>query len=241
MRMPRFQKFFAMLKARKKLRAMAAARRAPMDEYDDEPQTRLSSAFVVVLILHVVAVGGIYAFNSIKAHRTAREPVTTPAPLAKAAAKPAATIAPSAETIESLPGVPPAAAPALIAPAPISGQRVHHVKSGDNLTKIAALHGVTVADLEDANGVKAAATLRPGQVLNIPPVKPTAKKSEEPPKVAATTKAAPKTYVVAKGDNPVAIARKLGVSYAELLKLNNIGDPKKLQVGQTLKVPGKKN
>src|SRR6187455_1042185 len=40
------------------------------DAYDDEePQTKLTSAFVVVLILHVVAVGGIYAFNQIKASR----------------------------------------------------------------------------------------------------------------------------------------------------------------------------
>jgi LysM repeat protein len=39
----------------------------------------------------------------------------------------------------------------------------------------------------------------------------------------------------------VAIARKLGVGYDELLKINGIEDPKKLQIGQTLKVPQKKN
>ena len=32
---------------------------------------KLSSAFVVVLVLHVVAVGGIYAFNALKAHQPA--------------------------------------------------------------------------------------------------------------------------------------------------------------------------
>ena len=54
----------------------ATARRAPAadDYYDEEPKTNLSSAFVVVLILHVVAVGGIYAFNSIKAARRGSEP-----------------------------------------------------------------------------------------------------------------------------------------------------------------------
>jgi LysM repeat protein len=85
------------------------------------------------------------------------------------------------------------------------------------------------------------ATLKPGQILNIPKAKatpaPVAKKVEEAPKVAATTKAPVKSYVVAKGENPEAIARKLGVSYKELLKLNGIDDPKKLQIGQTLKVP----
>ena len=60
----------------------AATRRAAqpaIDDYDfdEQPTTKLSSAFFVVLILHVVAVGGIYAFNSIKAHRKNRE---APAP-----------------------------------------------------------------------------------------------------------------------------------------------------------------
>ena len=59
--------------------------------------------------------------------------------------------------------------------------------------------------------------------------------------MSATAKPLPKSYVVAKGDNPVAIARKLGVGYDELLKINGIEDPKKLQIGQTLKVPQKKN
>lgn len=46
-------------------------------------------------------------------------------------------------------------------------------------------------------------------------------------------------YTVAKGDNPVAIARKLHVAYDDLLKLNKIDDPKKLRVGQKLHVPVK--
>ena len=46
-----------------------------------------------------------------------------------------------------------------------------------------------------------------------------------------------KPYVVAKGDNPVSIARKLKVSYDDLLALNHIDDPRKLQIGQKLLVP----
>ena len=46
-----------------------------------------------------------------------------------------------------------------------------------------------------------------------------------------------KTYVVAKGDNPVSIARKFKVSENELLSLNHIDDPRKLQIGQKLIVP----
>jgi LysM repeat protein len=50
----------------------------------------------------------------------------------------------------------------------------------------------------------------------------------------------PKPYVVVKGDNPTTIAKRLGVSESELLKMNGIDDPKKLQIGQVLKVPAKK-
>ena len=48
-----------------------------------------------------------------------------------------------------------------------------------------------------------------------------------------------KTYVVSKGDNPVAIAKKFKVSYDELLALNHIDDPRKLKIGQKLLIPNK--
>ena len=46
-----------------------------------------------------------------------------------------------------------------------------------------------------------------------------------------------KIYVVVKGDNPVTIARHLHVSYDALLELNQIDDPRKLQIGQKLRIP----
>jgi LysM repeat protein len=60
-----------------------------------------------------------------------------------------------------------------------------------------------------------------------------------------TTKAQPRvadsgnTYVVAKGDNPVTIAKKFKVSYDDLLALNHIDDPRKLKIGQKLLIPEK--
>ena len=48
-----------------------------------------------------------------------------------------------------------------------------------------------------------------------------------------------KTYVVAKGDSPVTIARKFKVSYDDLLALNHIDDPRKLKIGQKLLIPEK--
>jgi LysM repeat protein len=46
-----------------------------------------------------------------------------------------------------------------------------------------------------------------------------------------------KTYVVKKGDNPVNIAKKLKVSYDDLMALNHIEDPRKLRIGQKLLIP----
>jgi LysM repeat protein len=42
---------------------------------------------------------------------------------------------------------------------------------------------------------------------------------------------------VKKGDNPVAIAKKLKVSYDDLIALNHIEDPRKLRIGQKLLIP----
>jgi murein DD-endopeptidase MepM/ murein hydrolase activator NlpD len=42
---------------------------------------------------------------------------------------------------------------------------------------------------------------------------------------------------VKKGDNPVGIAKKLKVSYNDLIALNHIEDPRKLKIGQKLLVP----
>ena len=46
-----------------------------------------------------------------------------------------------------------------------------------------------------------------------------------------------KVYTVVKGDNPVTIAKKLKVSYGDLVALNHIEDPRKLQIGQKLLIP----
>src|SRR5438067_12030805 len=53
---------------RKKLQAATRGRTAEDEEAhaEDEPQVKLTSAFLIVLVLHVVAIGGILAFTKIK-------------------------------------------------------------------------------------------------------------------------------------------------------------------------------
>jgi LysM repeat protein len=211
MKIPLFSKLTAKSRGRKVVRASARAMRGGEDDYyEAEPNMKLSHAFMVVLILHVVAVGGIYAFNHIKVNKKPDLLATISGKISEATGQTrAAGPAPEARTTpaelrrmpdeadEALPAVV-SAAPAAAAPAP------------------------------------AAVPVRPAPA-SAPVVKSTA------PAPAAPKVATPGTYKVAKGDNPYKIAKKLGVSYQELLKLNGIEDPTKLQIDQVLKVPAKAN
>jgi N-acetylmuramoyl-L-alanine amidase len=244
------------------LNATAAARRGDLDDYDSpEPTTSLSAAFIIVFLLHVVAVVGIYIFNHIKSTRpvtpvkvtaTAKTKTAPPKAAATETAKPAAT-APTAAPKQQLP----------------SGPRIHRVQSNENLTRIATLYAVTLADLEAANDLNAKSVLQVDQVLNIPPVRnvvrqpaPALPKIEPAPKptlqpialkAATPTKPAPakpatpkpvaktelKTYTVDKGDTVTYIAKRYGVSSEALIKLNGITQPTKLQAGRKLRIPAK--
>jgi LysM domain-containing protein len=45
------------------------------------------------------------------------------------------------------------------------------------------------------------------------------------------------TYIVRPGDNPASIAQQFRIKTEDLMAANNIDDPSKLQIGQTLKIP----
>ena len=173
---------------KKRLRAAAhrAAKYSEEDYASDEPNVRLSRAFVVVLLLHVVAVGGIFAFSALKDRQTASS--TVKAEKAEITNGKLATVQPIA-TRES--GVP--------------------EKSG---TKLEAQKLIDSSRRTNGSGTKS--------------------QSGGVPELAGD---GGKTYVVQKGDSPAGIAKKFKVSYAELLKTNNIEDPKRLQIGQKLLIP----
>lgn len=270
---------------RLKLKAsVARSRRAPVIEEDDddlydepEPNMKLSHAFVVVLVLHVIAVAGVFAFNTIKA----RQDQVFAAADAKAAAPQAAEaeVAPAAAPVASAeprplttaPGLPeataaapaPAQAPAprtaevASAPAsPVAGT-IHEVKAGETLTRISAQYGVSVAAIQEANGIDDPTKIRVGTQLTIPkagesapapvaktnapaetkPAAPAAEPKTSAPAAASAVTDSGKVYEVVKGDNPVTIAKKFNVSYDALMELNGITDPRKLQIGQKLKIP----
>jgi LysM repeat protein len=168
----------------KKMRA-ATARRASAAaagmEFEGipEPNMKLSRALLIVLLLHVVAVSGIIAFNAIKTRENSFSPENAEqtenarAESTGTADKPVAEKPPTATT----------------------------QNEGAKQTQLKPLHSAV--------------------------------KQEHPKTIASSGK----TYVVKKGDNPVTIAKKLNVSYSDLMALNHIDDPRKLQIGQELLVP----
>ena len=175
------------LLTRKKLRATTTRRSlgAP-DEMDyeemSEPNMKLSRALLIVLVLHVVAVAGIIAFNTIKNRQ---------------------------------------------GPAPVS------VSANTSSTQ-------TAATKPQASSVASNETAAP----SAPVVKPVAKEERKAIPVKPAEENSPKTesrktYVVAKGDNPVSIARKFKISADQLLAANKIEDPHKLKIGQKLIIPTK--
>lgn len=164
-KMPNLFKF-----KRKKLRATAVRRPlrigAAAADYDDlsEPSMKLSRALLIVLLLHIVAVAGIIAFNAIKTHQSTlpSSPATTSAPVAA-----------------------------------------------------------------------------PPETKTQPPIVSSTAVPKSSPKSQPKVSDSGKTYVVAKGDSPVIIAKKFKVPYDDLVALNHIDDPRKLKIGQKLSIPAK--
>lgn len=66
---------------------------------------------------------------------------------------------------------------------------------------------------------------------------PTTEPTGGPAASPASSPARPATYRVRPGDTLGAIARKFGVTVAAIQKLNKIKDPRKIKVGQTLRLP----
>jgi LysM repeat protein len=79
----------------------------------------------------------------------------------------------------------------------------------------------------------------PGTVPGTTPIPPvTLPPAANPaPPAAPATPAAASTYTVQAGDNPWTIAKKHGIKLDDLLKVNEIKDPKNLKIGDVLKLP----
>lgn len=167
----------------------AAARRASAAsagmEFEGipEPNMKLSRALLIVLLLHVVAVSGIIAFNAIKTRESSFVPANP------------------TQTEDT--------------PANAAGTANH-------------------ANADNARAV--AAPKETGRHTDVKPFRSPVKEEH-----AISPISSGKTYIVKKGDTPLNIAKKLKVSYDDLMSLNHIEDPRKLQIGQKLLIPERTN
>ncbi len=104
------------------------------------------------------------------------------------------------------------------------------VKSGDNLTNIALVNGVSLSSLLQANGLSKSSIIRPGQNLIIP-------EGGASPPVSVPSSVVPSgalTHTVKKGDNLTRIAAIYGTTVKRIMELNDLSDPGKIQIGQNL-------
>ena len=129
------------------------------------------------------------------------------------------------------------------------------VKRGDSLSRIANQFDSSVRAIKAANGLSSD-VIRVGDVLivpvgaNAPAASPAAGTGTAASTAALNTtsgftassarlsNSGARTHTVKSGEFPATIARQYGMTTGELLALNGITDPRRLQVGQVLQVSG---
>lgn len=131
---------------------------------------------------------------------------------------------PERESASRLPSRRALAALTLVLAGMASAATTYRVRPGDNLTLIAQRAGVSVAALRAANpGLRDADRVQAGKTLRLP------------------NRTVPGgTYRVKSGENLTVIARRNGLTLAQLLRANpGLGDGRPLWVGATVRIPGR--
>lgn len=130
--------------------------------------------------------------------------------------------------ISSTTALPPVSPPA--AQVPVSGSS-YQVVAGDSLSGIAKRFNTQVDTLKSLNGLTDDRILV-GDNLVVPSGDVAAVSAP----VASSSTADALIHVVKAGEYPATIAKRYGLSVQDLLDANGISDPRKMQVGQKLKV-----
>lgn len=170
--------------ARKKKRHRAATTASPSDFDGDVPNLGIARALVVILLIHVVAIGGIF-FHS---HWLSDDDAV--AEKTPAVAKPLQPASPAAairrDEGENLPTI-------------RSGDSLYTVGTGDTYASISSRFGIDEMELRRANEN---IQIRQGRVLRIPPKMITA---VEPPQVAELRQRAPEVAPINPPAEPIEV------------------------------------
>ena len=140
------------------------------DWYLDTPDVRLTRVFTIVLILHVVAVGGILAFKMVEKASTPDALAAITTTVEESSTDEAASEETSAAVIA--PEEPAAAATpenSLLVDHPSATEyQEYRVGSGDSLISIAKELGVSASEIREINNLDAGSNLAVGRWIQVP-------------------------------------------------------------------------
>lgn len=203
------------------------------EEFEDqgpEPNMKLSHAFLVVLLLHVIAVGGLFAFNRMKADRKSSSKAQVAASSNLEAEKKGGNQGKNAPEDPNEGAKAPAVAkvpePTRTKVSETGAKSASEVSSGGAKGLLSGAHGVLKKMA--TGGIVATASKSSAQTNGSDPAPQTELPATEGEK-----------YTVHAGDTLTRIAATLGVSIPELEKANNMTGISTLQVGQVIKVPAR--
>lgn len=206
-----------------------------------EKRTKMQTPTLVALVvgLHVMAVGSIVFIQGCGTTRTAS--VEPP---------PAPVMPPDPEVTEGRridPQPDPVFQPSVATrtetrEAAAAEPKTYTVRPGDNLSTIAKNHGVRMADIVDLNQLADPDDIKVDQTLLLPPGAAMSGQAQGRSASTTTRRPAPTVegaeYVIQSGDSLSAIAVRHGVTTARLAEANNITNPDRIKVGQSLIIPG---
>ena len=246
------------------LRAKLSRYRARVSEFeDDAPSSTVVRWLVVLLLLHLLVIGGVWVRSTWFKNTTemvemtatlpspptvpqipapAAAPVTAP-PVPQAAPAAPVTITQPEQVVDARPGRQEQAAPTPTAQehipdaAPVAGPARHIVRTGDTWERVARDNRVSVADLKAVNPNMQ--KLVSGTTLVIP-ARPGDHLVQENP-AEADTALTGTTHIVKKGETLSVIARKYKMNWRNIQKFNKMSDKDvaRLKIGQKIMIPKK--
>ncbi len=149
----------------------------------------------------------------------------------------AATLAPV--VTPAVPGA--SATPAAVrteAPSDSAGDCIHVVQAADRgLSNIAALYGVSLADIQQANNLANVELIHVGNELVIPGCGTTGFRQSAAPGESCRPESWSQVHTVRAGENLYRIALSYNVDMDQLALLNCIPDPTLIRVGQLIYIP----
>ncbi|AIN94553.1 M23 family metallopeptidase [Treponema putidum] len=106
---------------------------------------------------------------------------------------------------------------------------VHTIEKGDTLYALSKKYNTPIDSILKKNNLTDPSKIKVGQKIIIP--------VEDSAKTNAKTNSEEITHVIQKGDTLYALAKKFGVKFSDILKLNGINEKTPLKIGQILKIP----